>query len=346
MRDNEAKNIRLMFVGDINLGEYYTSFGHGPKTFLKSRSPFSEVDHLLQQADFAVGNLEAPLTEANFDPREPESVVLRGSPSDAHFLSSANFRVLQLANNHAVQHGSAGFDETLRTLHKSNVEVIGLNSQDVLVIDIKGQRLGFLAASDVPDNANKLQESYQRLDETFKKRVENAVTQVDHLFVLLHWGLEASTKPMGYQDDFANELEAIGVRGLIGQHPHLFYGIKSSTNFVYAPSLGNFVFDLAWDDRLLKTGILDINISGGTLISKVWPVNITNNGCLPCLSGEPVSIGNSVTLYDLGTSMKGEQWRKISYFLRNIFLGDTMLKIKFFLRKILPSLDRKKLREI
>lgn len=335
-----------MFVGDINLGEYYTSFGHGPKTFLKSRSPFSQVDHLLQQADFVVGNLEAPLTEVNFDPREPECVVLRGSPSDAHCLSSANFRVLQLANNHTVQHGSDGFNETLRTLEKNNIKAVGLNSQDVLVIAIKGQRLGFLAASDVPDNTNKLQESYQRFDESFKKRIENSVSEVDHLFVLLHWGLEASTQPMGYQDDLAKELEGMGVRGLIGQHPHLFYSIRSSTNFVYAPSLGNFVFDLAWDDRLLKTGILDINICEGAVSSKVWPVDITSNGCLPCLSGEPVDISDSVTLYDLGTSMKGEQWRKTYYFFRNIFLGDTMLKIKFFLRKILPNFNQKKLRNI
>ena len=69
-----------MFVGDINLGEYYTSFGHGPGSYLEHSDVFENVRTLFNQADFVVGNLEAPLTTHNFNPNEPESVVLRGDP--------------------------------------------------------------------------------------------------------------------------------------------------------------------------------------------------------------------------------------------------------------------------
>lgn len=54
--------MRIMFVGDINLGEYYTSFGHGSGSYLEHSDVFEHVQDLFNQADLVVGNLEAPLT--------------------------------------------------------------------------------------------------------------------------------------------------------------------------------------------------------------------------------------------------------------------------------------------
>lgn len=340
---DSKKNIRLMFVGDINLGEYYTSFGHGPKTFIKSQNPFAKVLDTLAEADLVIGNLEAALTDKNLIPNEPESAVLRGSPSDAHLLVSANFRVLQVANNHTVQHGDEGFDQTVSTLKANGIEPVGLNNQPVTVIEVRGVRLGFIAASDVPDNTNREQNKYQRLNEDFLKRVESGVIKVDHLFVLLHWGLEASTEKMAYQDELAFKLKNMGVRGVIGHHPHLFYEVFNDTKFVFAPSLGNFLFDLAWDPRLIKSGILDILISDDHVQSSIWPVLIEKNGCLPSITGDRIFVEERLKIYDLGVSMDGEQTRKTKYFLKNLFKGDTKLKFKFFLRKLLPFLKKSQL---
>ena len=338
-----SQSVRLMFVGDINLGEYYTSFGHGPKTYIQTQSPFAEVQKTLADADLAIGNLEAALTDMNFIPGEPESEVLRGSPSDAHLLASANFRVLQVANNHTVQHGDEGFDQTVSTLKANGIEPVGLNGQTVTVIEVKGVRLGFIAASDVPDNTNKSQNKYQRLNEEFLERVESAVPDVDHLFVLLHWGLEASTEKMAYQEQLALSLKKIGVRGVVGHHPHLFYEVFNDNNFVFAPSLGNFVFDLAWDPRLIKSGILDLVISDDHIQTSIWPVLIRENGCLPSLAGDQVFVEKCSKLYDLGESMDGEQVRKTKYFIRNLLKGNTKLKLKFFLRKLLPVFKKTQL---
>src|SRR5690554_487297 len=114
----KSDEIRIMFVGDISLGDYYTSFGHGPRSYAEFRSPFSELMSTLNESDFVVGNLEAPLTNNNLDLDDPESMVLRGKPEYASLLSNANFKFLQVANNHTVQHGKAGFIETLHTLER------------------------------------------------------------------------------------------------------------------------------------------------------------------------------------------------------------------------------------
>jgi len=328
--------MRIMFVGDINLGEYYTSFGHGPGTYLGHSDVFAEVRELFSQADLVVGNLEAPLTTHNFNPKEPESVVLRGHPRHSKLLSEAGFRVLQIANNHTVQHGSNGFDETVQALAEAGVEAVGLNQQEPLCMDIGGERIGFLAASDVPDNTDEHQESYQRLDVSFIERVKASVKTVDHLFVMLHWGLESSTGSMDYQRKLIRDFSDAGVRGIIGSHPHLFYEVWQEGETVCAPSLGNFVFDLCWDQRLLKSGILDVRIENHEVKSQVHPVAIKKNGCVPTLVGAPQIVSPRVNLYELGTDMSGEEVRKLSYFFVNIFKGNTLLKAKFFIRKVLP----------
>lgn len=331
--------MRIMFVGDISLGDYYTSFGHGPASYLKHSNVFDKVQHIFDEADLVIGNLETALTHNNYIPDEPESVVLRGDPTNAVLLKKTGFDVLQVANNHTVQHGVDGFNETTDSLNSADIKAIGLRNQKVTILDVEGVKIGFFAASDVPDNTDKKQVSYQTLDDVFINNVKSAVQDVDHLFVMLHWGLEASTKPMDYQRALIKELSSAGVRGVIGSHPHLFYEIWKQDNLIAAPSLGNFVFDLCWDERLLKTGILDVEIKNNELNAQVWPIEITKNGCVPTPTGEPIKISPAATLYDLGKKMDGEERRKLKYFFLNIHKGHLALKTKFIMRKFYSSIN-------
>jgi hypothetical protein len=324
-----------MFVGDINLGEYYTSFGHGPATYSKQADIFECVSSLFDQADMVIGNLEAPLTLVDFDKKCPNSSVLRGNPSIAKDLKSVGFEILQVANNHAIQHGSNGFLDTVQVLTSAGIDVIGLKDQSVLIKNHKGISVGFIAASDVIDNNDTSQELYQRLDEEFVSNVKKSIELVDHLFVMLHWGLESSTRPLGYQREMIARLSQIGVHGVIGSHPHLFYEVWLENKTIAAPSLGNFVFDLGWDDRLLRSGILDVNCLKTSLDAYVWPVKIKENGCLPVPSDQPLSVAHSLELYDHGENMKGGQFKKVVYFSKNILKGNLMLKLKFIFGKIL-----------
>jgi len=328
--------MRIMFVGDINLGEYYTSFGHGPRSYLEHSDVFENVRELFYQADFIVGNLEAPLTTHNFNPTEPESVVLRGDPKHAATLRAAGFKVLQVANNHTVQHGKEGFGETVEALASAGVTAVGLNEQKTQTVEIGGETIGFLAASDVPDNTDKAQNCYQRLDDAFVARATKAVAEVDHLFVLLHWGLESRTSSMAYQKELIKTLSQSGVRGVIGSHPHLFYEAWIQGQTVAAPSLGNFIFDLCWDKRLLQSGILDVSVDkDGIKAACLWPVELLHDGCCPSICGAAVTVRESVTLYNLGKDMSGEQSRKLKYFFQNLSRGNYRLKKKFIIQKIL-----------
>ena len=203
--------MRMMFVGDINLGEYYTGFGHGPKSFAEKNLIFSEVKDLLVQADYVLGNLEAPITSILACRGDPEDQVLRAPACSAAMLRDAGFSALQIANNHMVQHGKDIFNETVELLSGAGIDVIGKVAEPH-VVALGGMTFAFFAASDVPDNTNKSQTQYQRLDEDFLLRVERAAKNFDHVVVMLHWGLEESTVPLLYQRKLASRLKAAGAR--------------------------------------------------------------------------------------------------------------------------------------
>lgn len=327
-------SVKIMFVGDVSLGEYYMSFGHGPRTFANSQNIFANVKAIFDSADLVVGNLEAPITSLDYDLDEPESIVLKADPLHAEQLKNAGFGVMQVANNHTVQHGDDSFDETLKTLEEMGISPVGLNQQKPVVIEHEGVKIAFMAASDVPDNTNKAQLKYQRLNEDFLASVEAEVEKHAHFVVMLHWGLEASTAPLPYQRKLVDRLYKAGVSAVIGSHPHLFYEIEKRDNFISAYSLGNFVFDLCWDRRLLKTGVLEVDFLAGELTAKYWPVVIEKNGCLPTPSGKPVAIEQVLVPYDLGKKMAFQQIRKVIYMVLNFYRGHTLLKIRFFYRKI------------
>lgn len=325
-----------MFVGDLNLGEYYTAFGHGPKSYHLNtgNSVFSQVSSIFKQADMVVGNLEAAITTNGDNPADPEANVLKVHPDSAHQLADAGFGVVQIANNHIVQHGLKGFNETLSILNDNGIACAGKYDADPVVIHSNGMKLAFFAASDVPDNTDKEQRQYIRLDENFLQEVERCVADYDYVIVMLHWGLEDSTEPLPYQRELAARLKSTGVSAVIGSHPHLFYEIEVDKNFICAYSLGNFVFDLCWDSRLMKSGILEIDFSPEGLKSMLWPISLKSSGAQPTPSGDSIPLISTYTLYDLGKGMKWQQLKKNIHFWINIFKGNTRLKLRFFGAKI------------
>lgn len=332
--------MKIVFVGDINLGEYYLTLGHGPKSNIKNNDDiFKGVRSIFEKSDLVAGNLEAPLASVSTKEFLSEKLVLRGEPQSAKMLSDAGFKILQIANNHIVQHGKDAFEETLHALKNSEILPIGVSSESLKIIEKGGESCGFMAASDVPDNTDKSQSLYNRLDEEFIGQVAQNVSKVDHLFVMLHWGLEKSTTPMEYQFELMKSMKKMGVRGVIGSHPHLFYPIFKDSDFIFAPSLGNFIFDLCWEERLLKSGILEIDVTRDSLSGRIWPVEIKKYGSLPIVVGPCQEIGHQTTIWDLGKSMKFQQIKKTVFFLRNFFKGYSRVKLEFIGRKLLGKLE-------
>lgn len=338
--------MKLAFVGDISLGEYYLSFGHGPKTYANRRNIFENVKDVFSDADFVFGNLETPVSNIGLDNKNPESVVLRGDPNHLPMLANVGFRALSIANNHIVQHGEEVFRDTIKELKKNKIVPMGVSGSKVPIFEKNGIRVAVIVASDVPDNTDQNQSSYDILDaEKIKNKIKHIKDKVNWVVLFLHWGREDCVLPNSHQIDLIDDFKREGANFIIGHHPHIFYPIVVSDKFLSAPSLGNFVFDLCWDERLMKSGVLHLNLSENHFTSSFTPIALDDNG-IPYASGNRQVINDGVFQpYKNNADLSRMNLHKIIFFIKNLFRGNTSLKSKFIIKKVLNKFIKTKIYE-
>jgi poly-gamma-glutamate synthesis protein (capsule biosynthesis protein) len=247
-------SLRLYAVGDIML------FGRYDDIAIESDPlvVFEQLQPLLGEADVVVGNLECVLSVAG-EPRR-DKLCLKANPSYAKALRHAGFNLLTLANNHAFDFGPEGYRDTRVHLEDAGIEIVGagddLNeAREPVRIDYHGIRLavfgychestnavGFVS-TDGPGVAPLVREHV--LEDIDKWR-----SAVDHIVLVLHWGLEYSPYPTPEQATFAKEAIDAGASLVLGHHSHMLQGIQRYKHGVIAYSLANLTdSDVDWEGR-------------------------------------------------------------------------------------------------
>ncbi|EWY40719.1 hypothetical protein N825_32855 [Skermanella stibiiresistens SB22] len=108
------------------------------------------VYQLLHDSDLAVGNFEMPLTRGGA-PVE-KLLNIRAAPEIAADVPGIGVDIVTIANNHAVDYGWTGLDETRRGLTDAGLRVIGAGLDQAeaslpAVMDVAGRRVGIVAFS-------------------------------------------------------------------------------------------------------------------------------------------------------------------------------------------------------
>jgi poly-gamma-glutamate synthesis protein (capsule biosynthesis protein) len=235
----------VIAVGDVMVGR-----GAGPK-------PFDHARPWLRAADVVVGNLESVIVG---DPEaclsgsacEGPQFLLQAPPSAVAQLRDAGFNVLGLANNHALDLGPEGLEETASRLQTAHIAVIGAgrdgeSALHPLVREVRGLRLAFLAFNALSTPQTNTQSGGWTMATWNQDRVAAAVAavkdRVDAVVVSVHWGYEYETRVDPAQRDAAQALLEAGADLVIGHHPHVAQTFEIDERRVVAFSLGNFVFD-------------------------------------------------------------------------------------------------------
>lgn len=238
-----GERLRLLAVGDLLLcGRYDEIAGEH-----RNSEVFAALSPLTGAADLVVGNMECPLSGAG-EPRR-DKLCLRGRESWAVSLAEAGFGLVSAANNHMFDYGYEGFARTREVLDGAGLRVVGAGedlerARRLEVLERRGRRVGFLAfchASTQPsDMADSESFGVAPLElEAVAKAVRRARPEVDHLVLLLHWGLEYSPLPTPEQVELAHAAVDAGADLIIGHHSHMLQGIEHYNNGIIAYSLGN-----------------------------------------------------------------------------------------------------------
>lgn len=243
-------SVRLRAVGDVLL---WTRNG---------KKPFDLIQHELRQKDLLFGNLETVLSESGAASRK--RWVNTNPPEAGVYLRDAGFDILSVANNHTLDLGREGFEQTLDVLEAHGITYVGgvrgSSPQQGLVIERNGIAFGFLAytsgmfRSPPGVTVSRLKES------RIIGEIAALKARCDIVVVSLHWGIENVYYPSPDQVRLAHSLIESGASLILGHHSHTIQGLERYNDGLIAYSLGNFQFDTElFKDRIKSSMILSVD---------------------------------------------------------------------------------------
>lgn len=269
----------------------------------REESPFAEVSDTLSQADLVFANFEFPFTkEAN--PRfaasySGYSVDLRAR----EVLSTAKIDVCSLANNHIMDWGLEGLRTTESTLQQYGIQSTGAGNDESeackpVVLEREGIRFGFLAYAKRGDYiASKCAPGAALYEaERVISDIVSLKSEVDHIVVSVHWGVEFSDYPLPIDVKISHRMIDAGASLILGHHPHTLQGFEEYAGGMIYYSLGNFIYDPMSEriqsDAALRqryeTCIVRVEFNAESLVdSEIIPVKIDETSLRPrILSGQ------------------------------------------------------------
>lgn len=239
--------MHLTFLGDIfPSDELFTEgFGIMSKTNEQNLSRWKkDIIECVGSADYIIGNLESPLVEE----KDIQGETFYGKPLFAELLKDCGINVLNVANNHIMEHGVQGFNSTLKTLNENCIVATGYmkdNLPAITTIQHDGTKFAIAAFCDERVCSCNNPGCYASLDE---QSVMNSLKRMkangaDVIIFIFHWGNEYITIPSLEQRQLAYKLIDNGASIVVGHHPHVVqpYEQYNGGHIIY--SLGNFCFD-------------------------------------------------------------------------------------------------------
>jgi poly-gamma-glutamate synthesis protein (capsule biosynthesis protein) len=275
-----GEEIVLNAVGDIMLA------GSGAPTYARVGYgyPFAATRHHLQQGDLAIGNLEAPLTSRGQEFRD-KRFRFRADPAAATALREAGFTVLTLANNHILDYGYDGLQDTTDLLDRNGILHAGAGetleaARRAAIFTVKGKQLAFLAYSlTLPKEfyaSGSRPGTAPGYPSFFTDDIAKARQTADYVIVSFHWGTERAEQPHSRQIAAAHRAIDAGADVVLGHHPHVLQGIERYKDGVILYSLGNFAFgSLSPSSR--QSVIARITLEEGVRDVEFIPLNVQNS---------------------------------------------------------------------
>jgi hypothetical protein len=285
--------ISIAAVGDIMLASPFPDNSRMPPN--DGKGMLDEMAPILAAADITFGNMEAPIIDSGISPKcKPKEPKPNATPTPtpdpsatpkpvicyafrmptryAKHLKEAGFDVMSVANNHALDFGTAGILSTRRTLDANGIKHAGGNRAkfSTTVLEIKGKKVAFIgfAHNTVSPNVNDLT--------TAQRLVTAANKLADIVVISFHGGAEGAKfervpkqteifygEKRGNLPLFARTVIDAGADLVLGHGPHVLRGMEIYKDRLIAYSLGNFAtygwFSLKGDTAL--TMILEAHLA-------------------------------------------------------------------------------------
>jgi poly-gamma-glutamate capsule biosynthesis protein CapA/YwtB (metallophosphatase superfamily) len=220
------------------------------------------VREYLSGADLTLANFENPvIRDAVY---HPDATTFTGDLRLMPVLDQASMDGVTLGNNHILDAGTTGLNETMRHLDNAGIAHAGAGmdlaeARKPMVFDVDGTEVGVLSYLDVPSYGwawatQTAPGTAPLLQNVMEEDIKLLRPRVDLILVMPHWGKEYIATPEPQQVDLAHAALDAGADLVIGGHAHWPKGIEVYEGKPIFYGVGNFLLDQSWSEET-STGI-------------------------------------------------------------------------------------------
>lgn len=253
---------------------------------------------VLHAADLRIGNLEIPICDTG-TPMPKTNSHLRADPSMIAALTAARFNCLSVANNHMMNYGAEGLEQSLRLLDEVGIGHCGggrdlTEAHKPFIGDCDGWRYAVLSYTSVyarnmfeatPDRGGlatvQVDTSYEprlrhfevpgmppiihcKVSEhdiaALKADIAAVRDEVDAVIVAWHWGVSiVSHDVVDYQRQMGRMAIDAGADAVIGHHPHSLQPLDFHNGKPIFYCIGNFHHALGAADFPSNSAIFEVS---------------------------------------------------------------------------------------
>ena len=247
---------KIGFTGDVAFSRYYK------ERFAQKNLVDKELISFLNSSNYNVFNIEGAMCTPT-----RQGVFAHGNPPESiPLLAAMKPSIWNLANNHMMDAGAEGCEETLRQASKNGYMTIGagINEADafkpVILPDAGG--IGIFGMTYISHNSSATDDTAGCADwdrmPLIRETVKTIKNKCRWCIAVIHGGREFCDIPMqDIRDRYHRYLKA-GVDIIVAHHPHVPQNYERVGDKLIFYSLGNFIFDTDYQRAQFHTdtGIL------------------------------------------------------------------------------------------
>ena len=252
------RNINIIIGGD--LGPTNSNFDAFKSGNIKDIVEDRLLD-LLKSADYRFFNLEVPLADKPH-PISKDGPCLIAPSETVAGIKSIDPSLLTLANNHILDQGESGLENTLSILTENEIKYVGAGNNlkkaaAHVIMEENRWRIGiygcaeneFSIAGETKPGANPF-DPLESLD-----HIARLKTECDYVIVLFHGGKERYRYPTPNLQKVCRKMISRGADLIVCQHSHCVGSKEDYKNGTIVYGQGNFLFD-RHNDEFYQTGLL------------------------------------------------------------------------------------------
>ncbi len=230
---------------------------------------FADIKEYNETADYSLVNFESPVYEGDFSRHTVKwGSILHAGFGSVKALSYSGFNGVTLANNHFLDYGEEGAQNTIKEIKNEGLDYVGggHNLQESSEILYKSFEDGTLAIINCCENEfsiagkNKCGSNPLSPISLFYK-IKEAKKHANYVLVICHGGHEYYQLPSPRMQDLYRFFVDCGASAVVNHHQHCYSGYEYYHGCPIIYGLGNFSFDRSiYRDEIWNKGyIVQIN---------------------------------------------------------------------------------------